>query len=147
MPKVVIQSNKWGRGLLAVILSSTVAWFWLWSRAALPFSDKASGWLWAMMNHLLCGWLTGGLQWSWGGCNWCWVLLQDVQWAVVCLVHKATWPGSRALYLLSGWVLSWCVCCQLLLSEWMNLVGPNGLLLFRLPAVQSALPLAGWQSW
>jgi len=29
----------------------------------------------------------------------------------------------------------------------MNLVGPNGLLLFPSPAVQSALPLAGWQSW
>jgi len=27
----------------------------------------------------------------------------------------------------------------------MNLVDPNGLLLFRSPAVQSALPLAGWR--
>jgi hypothetical protein len=118
MSKIVLQSDKWGRGLLAFILSSAVEWCWLRSRAALPCSDEASGRSRAMMNHWLPGWLAGGPRWSWGGCDWCWVLLQDAWRAVVCPVHEATWPGSRALYLLSWWVLSWCVCCRLLLSEW-----------------------------
>jgi len=117
------------------------------SRAALPCSDEASGRPRAMINHWLRGWLAGGPRWSLGGCDYCWVLLQEARRAVVCPVHEATWPVSRASYLLSWCVLSWSVCCRLLLSEWMNLVGPNGLLLFRSPAGQSALPLPGWQSW
>jgi len=99
--KVVVQSDKWGRGLLAVILSSAVEWCWLRSRAALPCSDEVSGRPRAMMSHWLRGWLAGGPRWSWGGCDWCWVLLQDARRAVVCPVHEATWPGSRTSYLLS----------------------------------------------
>jgi len=115
----VVQFDVWGRGLLAVILSSAVEWCWLRSRAALPCSEEASDRPRAM-NHWLHGWLAGGLRWSWGGCDWCWVQLQDARRAMVCPVHEAMWPGSRASYLLSWWVLSLCVCCWLLLSKWMN---------------------------
>ena len=106
----LVHSDKWGRGLFAVILSSAVEWFWLRGRAALPCSDEAADRPRKMMNHWLRGRLARGSRWSWGGCDWCWVLLQDARRAVVCPAHEATWPGSRASYLLSWWVLSWCVC-------------------------------------
>jgi len=105
MSKVVIQSDKWGRCLLAVILSSAVEWYWPRCRAALPCLDVVSGRPRAMMNRWSRGWLAGGPRWNWGGCDWCWWATAGCPgWAVVCPVHEATWSGSRA----SG-LLSWCV--------------------------------------
>jgi len=84
MSNLCVHSNKWGLGLLVVIVSSAVGWCWLRSRAALPCRDEASGRPWMMMSYWLRGWLAGGPRWSWGGCDRCWVLLQDVRRAVVC---------------------------------------------------------------
>ena len=75
------------------------------------------------MNLWLHGWLAGGPRWSWGGCRQCWVLLQNAWRAVVCPVQKATWPGSRASYLLSSWVLfDVCVAGYSFPNEWISLV-------------------------
>ena len=59
-------------------------------------------------------------------------------------------PGPRGyvaghrIFCLDESFLDVCVAGYPFPNE-MLLVGPNGLLLFRSPAVQSPLPLAGWQ--
>ena len=54
--------------------------------------------------------------------------------------------GKRRIFCLDESFLDVCVAGYSFPNS-LLLVGPNGLLLFRSPAVQSALPSAGWQSW
>lgn len=86
---------------------------WLRCRVGLLCSEEGSSWPWAIRYHWMHGWLARGPQWivvaATGAVAGLSAAGRMLGWVVVCPVHKASWPDSRASFLPSCYTLYWCV--------------------------------------